>query len=58
MHSGGHDRREASPDRKPDPEEHEEEDEPVEPVPEVDMASLTGRQRKLFELRLKMVAAC
>ncbi|CAM8976048.1 unnamed protein product [Rhodiola kirilowii] len=41
-------------ERKPDAEEHEEEDEPEQPVPEVDVASLTGRQRKLFELRLKM----
>uniref|UniRef100_A0A7N0UZC3 Pre-mRNA-splicing factor SYF2 n=1 Tax=Kalanchoe fedtschenkoi TaxID=63787 RepID=A0A7N0UZC3_KALFE len=51
---GPYDRREDFLDGKLDMEKHEEEDEPEEPVPEVDMASLTGRQKKLFELRLKM----
>lgn len=30
----------------------------AEAIPEVDLSTLTGRQKKLFELRLKMVSMC
>lgn len=37
--------------------DHEDSDDhPTEVASEVDLSNLTGRQRKLFELRLKMVS--
>ncbi|CAM8910924.1 unnamed protein product [Rhodiola kirilowii] len=50
---GTYDRHGDTLDKTPDVGEGEEEDEYVEPAPEVDIASFTGRQKKLFELRLK-----
>lgn len=45
-------------DEGTDPEEQSDDnnDQPVEEIEEVDFTQLMGRQKKLFELRLKMVS--